>query len=128
MSNQIQALIAQRIEIDQQIQRMQENAVASALDAAEQALDEAGVHPETVAAYFHSIRGKKHFFGGAPVPKKGGKASTVARTAGTKVAPKYRHKTSGATWSGRGKQPRWFVEADQADIEHLVSDAGSAPA
>lgn len=27
------------------------------------------------------------------------------------VAPKYRDSASGATWTGRGKQPKWIVEA-----------------
>lgn len=28
------------------------------------------------------------------------------------VAAKYRHPDSGASWSGRGKAPRWLVEAE----------------
>lgn len=35
-------------------------------------------------------------------PKSGG---------GTKVAPKYRNKATGETWSGRGLQPRWLKAA-----------------
>ena len=31
--------------------------------------------------------------------------------AGTKVAAKYRNKTTGETWSGRGLQPRWLKAA-----------------
>ena len=27
------------------------------------------------------------------------------------VAPKYRDSTTGATWTGRGKQPKWLVQA-----------------
>lgn len=35
-----------------------------------------------------------------------------SKTAGTKVAPKYRNPANPSqTWSGRGKRPRWFVEA-----------------
>ena len=29
-------------------------------------------------------------------------------TAGTKVAPKYRDPATGATWTGRGKAPKWI--------------------
>lgn len=36
----------------------------------------------------------------------GRKASSAK---GTTVAPKYRHPTSGATWSGRGKMPKWLA-------------------
>jgi DNA-binding protein H-NS len=35
-------------------------------------------------------------------PKSGG---------GAKVAPKYRNKATGETWSGRGLQPRWLKAA-----------------
>lgn len=31
--------------------------------------------------------------------------------AGAKVAPKYRDKATGETWSGRGLQPRWLKAA-----------------
>lgn len=35
-----------------------------------------------------------------------------SKTAGTKVAPKYRNPASPSqTWSGRGKRPRWFSDA-----------------
>ncbi len=30
---------------------------------------------------------------------------------GSTVAPKYRDPVSGATWTGRGKPPRWMAEA-----------------
>jgi len=31
------------------------------------------------------------------------------KTTANKVAPKYRNKKTGATWAGRGAQPRWLV-------------------
>lgn len=31
--------------------------------------------------------------------------------AGAKVAPKYRHPTTGETWTGRGLQPNWLKQA-----------------
>jgi len=34
--------------------------------------------------------------------------------AGNKVAAKYRDPQSGATWSGRGKTPRWINGADRS--------------
>ena len=33
---------------------------------------------------------------------------------GQKLAPKYRDPLSGATWSGRGKTPRWINGADRS--------------
>ena len=35
-------------------------------------------------------------------------SSAVKRT----VPPKYRHPQTGATWTGRGKAPRWITEAE----------------
>lgn len=37
-------------------------------------------------------------------------ASAVKRT----VPPKYKHPETGATWTGRGKAPRWVTEAEAA--------------
>ena len=40
------------------------------------------------------------------------KASAKAASApGAKVAPKYRDKATGQTWSGRGLQPKWLKAA-----------------
>jgi DNA-binding protein H-NS len=33
---------------------------------------------------------------------------------GAKVVPKYRDPASGATWSGRGKTPKWINGADRS--------------
>jgi len=33
-------------------------------------------------------------------------------TKGAAVKPKYRNPTTGATWSGRGKPPKWIKEAE----------------
>lgn len=42
----------------------------------------------------------------------GGRATAAPRTGGgAKVAAKYRDPATGATWSGRGLQPRWLREA-----------------
>lgn len=40
-----------------------------------------------------------------------------ASTSGTRapVAPKYRDPKTGATWSGRGKPPRWIASAKNRD-------------
>ena len=48
--------------------------------------------------------------------------SKAARPSRTKVAPKYRHRVTGATWTGRGKQPKWFAAAEQSELEHLSGD------
>ena len=39
------------------------------------------------------------------------RGSKVAKTKGSKIAPKYRDPANPAnTWTGRGKQPRWLAE------------------
>jgi DNA-binding protein H-NS len=39
---------------------------------------------------------------------------SALRTGGTRgpVPPKYRHPETGATWTGRGKAPKWVVDAE----------------
>jgi DNA-binding protein H-NS len=34
-----------------------------------------------------------------------------SKTRGVAVAPKYRDASTGQTWTGRGKRPRWLAEA-----------------
>ena len=47
--------------------------------------------------------------GAKPAPKEKKKSGGTRRG---KVAPKYRNpKNAGETWTGRGRQPRWFAEA-----------------
>ncbi len=41
---------------------------------------------------------------------KGGKAASAGAPKG-KVAPKYRNKDTGETWTGRGLQPKWIQAA-----------------
>ena len=50
-------------------------------------------------------------FSAAPAPAKR-KVAPKKKKTGMKVQPKYRHPENGElTWTGRGKQPRWLVEA-----------------
>lgn len=63
------------------------------------------ITPEEIAAAF----GRKPA-GRAPsaAPRK---ASTAAKRV---IAPKYRHPETQATWTGRGKAPRWITDAEAA--------------
>lgn len=38
---------------------------------------------------------------------------SVSSSAGTKVAPKYRDPSTGQTWTGRGKAPKWIQGQDR---------------
>jgi DNA-binding protein H-NS len=49
-----------------------------------------------------------HGLTAADLGKHAGKAVSKA---GGKVAPKFRNKATGETWSGRGLQPRWLKAA-----------------
>lgn len=40
----------------------------------------------------------------------GGRANGASTDSRAKVAPKYRHPETGATWTGRGLKPRWLAE------------------
>jgi len=44
-------------------------------------------------------------------PSTGGKGTGGSGTTGRKVAPKYRNKETGETWTGRGLQPKWIQAA-----------------
>ena len=40
-----------------------------------------------------------------------------SRSAGTKVAPKYKNPQTGETWTGRGKAPKWIQDQDRSKFE-----------
>lgn len=52
----------------------------------------------------------EHGLSVADLGLKGGKVSTAGAPKG-KVAPKYRNKDTGETWTGRGLQPKWVQAA-----------------
>ncbi len=37
-----------------------------------------------------------------------------SKAKGATVAPKYRDPATGATWTGRGKAPKWIADADRS--------------
>ena len=45
------------------------------------------------------------------VGKKGAKKVAKKTAAKRKVPAKYRHPSTGAEWTGRGRQPRWLADA-----------------
>ncbi|HGO6128890.1 H-NS histone family protein [Burkholderia cepacia] len=50
-----------------------------------------------------------------------GRRRATAPADRTPLAPKYRDPKTGATWSGRGKAPRWIAGAKNRD-RFLISD------
>lgn len=66
-------------------------------------MHEYGISPDDLAAAFNS--------------KSATRAATRKTTAPKRVVPpKYRHPETGATWTGRGKAPRWVSDAEAAGI------------
>lgn len=45
-----------------------------------------------------------------------GKLKNGRGNAGQKVAPKYRDSSTGATWTGRGKPPKWIQSKNKEDF------------
>lgn len=104
MSTTLQDLVKQRADLDAQI------AAAKAAD-------------------FHTaVQHAAHLFGEAGVPLDEAAAALLtmhnqsARPQRAKVAPRYRHLPTGATWAGRGKRPKWFAEAGPSEIEYIGGD------
>jgi DNA-binding protein H-NS len=88
----IQELLAKRAEIDKKIADARRDERASAISKVRALMAEHGLTAADVA-------------GKAPAPRS---------TAGGKVAPKYRNKATGDTWTGRGLQPKWLRAALEA--------------
>jgi DNA-binding protein H-NS len=67
------------------------------------------VRKTELAQVIGEIKEKMAAYGITVADLRGG-ASKGKRSA---VAPKYRNSKTGDTWSGRGKPPRWLVEAEK---------------
>src|SRR5690606_27077848 len=102
---------AQRRKLEKEISRLQKQAAAlqqkqraPIINNIVRSMREYDTTPEEVADAFNR-KGR----GGSKRP-----ANAAKPVAGNAVPPTYRHPQSGATWSGRGKPPRWVSEAEQA--------------
>lgn len=92
-------LLQQRQDLDKQIEALRQSEVRSAIDRAREVIADFKLTVEDVF----------------------GKPKSAAT--GQKVAPKYRDASTGATWTGRGKAPRW-LEGKNRD-EYLIAQASS---
>ncbi|MFC5429377.1 H-NS family nucleoid-associated regulatory protein [Paraburkholderia denitrificans] len=88
-------LLAQREKLEKQIEEAKAREYAEVLDEIKQKMADYGI---TLAE-----------LGGG---RAGGKNAKASRSRAS-VAPKYRDPESGATWSGRGKPPRWIAGQDR---------------
>ena len=86
----LQELLDQKASLDRQIAEAQRSSRATAVAQIRALMAEHGLTATDIAT--------------APIGKR------AAKTAGRKVAAKYRDPQTGASWSGRGLKPRWLAE------------------
>ena len=101
---------ARKQKIEKEIQRLQKEAQTleskrrePVLASIIRSMREFDISPEEIAAAFN-----KRSSGGRRAAKK---TATATKRA---VPPKYRDNATGATWTGRGKAPRWITDAEAA--------------
>lgn len=97
MTNSYKELLKQREALEQAIATAREQELSEAIRRTRELVAEFGL---TVQDVFPAGRGGS---------KAGGKSST-----GAKVAPKYRDPSTGQTWTGRGKAPKWIDGQERA--------------
>ena len=90
----LQELIAQKEELDRQIEQTKTRERSQAIEKVRALMDEYGLSAADLGTR------------GAP---KGVKKTKTG--GGGKVAAKYRNASTGESWSGRGLQPRWLKAA-----------------
>ena len=88
-------LLKQRELLEQQISEARQREISDAVAQARAIVDEFGLTQQDVF----------------PV----GRARSAVK--GSKVAAKYRDPATGATWTGRGKAPRWIQDQDRSKFE-----------
>jgi DNA-binding protein H-NS len=85
----------------------QKAALEAQIDAARKAENAEAIAKVKALIAEHGLT-QQDLFGGA---KRGSKAAGT-----TKVAAKYRDPASGATWTGRGKAPKWIDGKDRVQF------------
>jgi DNA-binding protein H-NS len=95
MNNSYKELLKQRDALEQAIASAREREISEAVRKARELVAEFGL---TVQDIFPAGRGA---------------AKSAGKSTGNKVAPKYRDPTTGQTWTGRGKAPKWIDGQDR---------------
>jgi DNA-binding protein H-NS len=91
----LEELLTERENLDEKIEELRQ---AKRVDAIKKALILIAEHELTASDLFGSTRG------------------AVKAKASSKVMAKYRDPKTGATWSGRGKPPRWIADKDRSQF------------
>ena len=89
MTNTLNALLAQRTQLDAAIARARKEESQEALKTVHQLVAEFGFTAQQVFPWKPAVK---------------------------KVIPKYRDEKSGATWTGRGKPPAWIAGKNREDF------------
>lgn len=98
----LRKLMAQRADIERKIADFQRANKAEGVAKVRALMAEYGLTAADLASGRSAAPAKAPAKGAAPKRRS---------TAGKKVAPKYRDKATGATWSGRGLKPKWLTQA-----------------
>ncbi|WP_313571065.1 H-NS histone family protein [Comamonas terrigena] len=93
-----QSLLQQKAELDAQIAEAQKREKSAAVTQARELVAQYGLTADDVFGKYTS----------AGIRTAAGKRATVA--------PKYRDPATGATWTGRGKPPKWIADQDRASF------------
>jgi DNA-binding protein H-NS len=92
MSQTYKELLQQRETLEKAIEQARQNEIASAVSKVRELVAEFGLTAQDV------------------FPSRGAKSAGKATA---KVAPKYRDPSTGQTWTGRGKAPKWIDGKDR---------------
>ena len=91
--------------LQKKIQTLQAKERKPKIAAIVRSMREYDISPEEIAAAFNRRSAGRT---PAATPRK------ISTTSKRVIAPKYRHPETQATWTGRGKAPRWITEAEAA--------------
>jgi DNA-binding protein H-NS len=95
MTDSLKKLMEERKALDAEIDKLRFETRRNALDEARELIAKFDIIPSEVGF----------------TAKSTGESKTLTKTP---VAPQYRDPDTGATWSGRGKPPRWIAGKDRA--------------
>lgn len=90
------SLLQQKAELDARIAEARKTELTHAVTQARELVQQHGLTADDVFGKYNSA----------------GIRNTVRKRA--TVAPKYRDPATGATWTGRGKPPKWIADQDRA--------------
>lgn len=97
MSQSLKDLLQQREALEKAIAEARQNEISAAVTKVREIVAEYGLTAQDV------------------FPGRAGK-SAAPKSAASKVAPKYRDPSTGQTWTGRGKAPKWIEGKDRAQF------------